>query len=568
MVDDNDQSRLRGSMGRRGPNDAAGGTGPNGPNGPPAGANDPVAPGPTSSPGRAPASPMPPAPSVTPIGAYPPVPPTGATPDAATNAYPPAPAGSGDQGGAPAAAEGPSAARRPRWIVPVAVGGVLAVLLAAIAAVVVLRDRDDTVEVRLVAATDAGDDPFTGDASLLDDTERGRARQAGDDAAAVGSGTSTREASAAGLDPAAVSASVPSGAEAAGAVYGSRLIPVCDVDKIASALERDPDARRAWASLMGTASSVEAVRSTLQGLTTLVLTRDTVVRNSRYASGKASWFPAVLEAGTPVLVDRQGLPRVKCSCGNPLDAVTLPSSVSLTGTRWSGFDEDALVAVAPVRSGTTEVATIDLSTGWPATATLGGGGGNAPVDPNPAVTTTTTAPPATAPTTTAPPVTAPPVTAPPTTAAPVGSRMVAGGYGPLRIGMSRSEVEATGWATERADDCNDALGGGPGGSGQKFAEPGTDVSGMVEFGEGDLVSLIHLDGHLVLGGGVTLVPGDGSSTVRSKIASAGGWVTSESYNELMQAPQVAFGMPGGIEFEMFLHSDGWDLATPYIYVCD
>ena len=65
----------------------------------------------------------------------------------------------------------------------------------------------------------------------------------------------------------------------------------------------------------------------VDSLTPVVLTDDTLVTNHGYRDGHATTLPAVLQAGTAVMVDTLGVPRVKCNCGNPL---TPPELVEAT----------------------------------------------------------------------------------------------------------------------------------------------------------------------------------------------------------------------------------------------
>ena len=60
-------------------------------------------------------------------------------------------------------------------------------------------------------------------------------------------------------------------------------------------------------------------------LTPMQLRADTRVTNHGFVDGHATSLQSVLQAGTAVLVDDHGRPRVKCGCGNPLlDPVATP----------------------------------------------------------------------------------------------------------------------------------------------------------------------------------------------------------------------------------------------------
>src|SRR2546429_115073 len=73
----------------------------------------------------------------------------------------------------------------------------------------------------------------------------------------------------------------------------------------------------------GSSASVEGIEPNdiatyVASLTPVILTSDTLVTNHGYANGHATTLRSVLQAGTAVMVDNTGVPRVKCNCGNPL----------------------------------------------------------------------------------------------------------------------------------------------------------------------------------------------------------------------------------------------------------
>ncbi|PKT71523.1 hypothetical protein CW362_18620 [Streptomyces populi] len=87
-------------------------------------------------------------------------------------------------------------------------------------------------------------------------------------------------------------------------------------------------------------------------LTPVVLRHDTLVTNHAYKHGKAVPFESLLQSGIAVLVDRRGLPAVKCSCGNPLrpskaDIKKVSVGFKDGNRKWSGFREDRIVVVEP-----------------------------------------------------------------------------------------------------------------------------------------------------------------------------------------------------------------------------
>lgn len=150
---------------------------------------------------------------------------------------------------------------------------------------------------------------------------------------------------------------------APGLYGGTRDESSCDGAAMADFLEANPAEGAAWAAVQGIAPS--AVRSYLAGLTPVLLRSDTLVTNHGFDAGAATAFPAVLQAGTAVLVDSLGTPRARCSCGNPLtdggDTSALAGGVS--GQRWSSFTDAAVVSVAPAQAAMSELTVVDPADG-------------------------------------------------------------------------------------------------------------------------------------------------------------------------------------------------------------
>lgn len=122
---------------------------------------------------------------------------------------------------------------------------------------------------------------------------------------------------AAGLTPPS-GASGPVQGSAPGLFGGSVDNSSCDRNQIASFLAAHPDEGAAWADAVG-ADQTE-IGDFLRELSPMILRVDTAVTNHGYEDGQLTSFPAVLQAGTAVLVDGYGTPRVKCNCGNPVAA--------------------------------------------------------------------------------------------------------------------------------------------------------------------------------------------------------------------------------------------------------
>lgn len=108
----------------------------------------------------------------------------------------------------------------------------------------------------------------------------------------------------------------PPASPAGAAIYGGSGENACDTAELVRFLEAHPEEAAAWAAVHGiTPQEVPAYVATL---TPGWLVADTHVRNHGFVDGRAIPRFAVLEAGTAVLVDDQGIPRVRCMCGNPL----------------------------------------------------------------------------------------------------------------------------------------------------------------------------------------------------------------------------------------------------------
>ena len=172
----------------------------------------------------------------------------------------------------------------------------------------------------------------------------------------------------------------------------------------ASALNRDPTLRWSGGNQVTTAQLPQYIRE----LTSVTLANDTRVTNYGYRNGRATPRQSVLQAGTAVMVDRYGVPRIKCNCGNPL---TAPQAVSTTptytGTRWPGFSPSNVVVVNQSSIEINVFVLVNLTGAGTIERSAGANGQDVAVDATPPATT--------------PPGTAPPATAPPVTPAPLGT---------------------------------------------------------------------------------------------------------------------------------------------------
>jgi hypothetical protein len=144
-----------------------------------------------------------------------------------------------------------------------------------------------------------------------------------------------------------------------GAYVGERDEAVCDRERLAEMLTgdgADTAAADAWFAALD--RNVEGRATYLDDLTGVHLRYDTRVT----AHGADGAIDAVLQAGTAVLIDRFGVPRVRCAGGVPLDEpAPAPSGTSESGSLdighasgaapWAGFDPASVVVVAGSGSG-------------------------------------------------------------------------------------------------------------------------------------------------------------------------------------------------------------------------
>lgn len=125
---------------------------------------------------------------------------------------------------------------------------------------------------------------------------------------------------------------------------GTRNRSSCDRDKLVLYLEANPDKARAWKAALGIDNDVDDY---LRTLTPVVLRRDTRATNHGFEHGEAFGFQALLQAGTAVLVDGTGVPRVLCACGNPLARAASLEGDGVTGRAWRGFSPNRVSSVRP-----------------------------------------------------------------------------------------------------------------------------------------------------------------------------------------------------------------------------
>ncbi|MEU9720096.1 DUF6777 domain-containing protein [Streptomyces sp. NPDC047976] len=213
-----------------------------------------------------------------------------------------------------------------------------AVALVAVVTLVVVLTRPGgggggtpqraAAEVFLQPAAEPGRDPFTDSSAAKQATPPPETPSRGTAAPTEPAGTRS------------VSGSSP------GLYGGTKDVASCDVEQQITALTSQPAINAAFASALGLRP--DAVAGYLRALTPVQLRIDTRVTNHGYRDGRATPYQAVLQAGTAVLVDGRGVPRVRCACGNPLGPpVALRADPKRFGRPWSSYRPAGVVVVAP-----------------------------------------------------------------------------------------------------------------------------------------------------------------------------------------------------------------------------
>jgi hypothetical protein len=97
---------------------------------------------------------------------------------------------------------------------------------------------------------------------------------------------------------------------------GSGELAVCDSGGLVAFLAGNSPKAAAWAEVLDI--NVEDIGTYVADLDEVILLHDTRVTNHGFRDGSPYSLQSVLQAGTAVLIDNQGVPRVRCACGNPL----------------------------------------------------------------------------------------------------------------------------------------------------------------------------------------------------------------------------------------------------------
>ncbi len=221
--------------------------------------------------------------------------------------------------------------------------------LTAVVAVALTRDGSPSSRtVTLIAANDPGPAPFTESVSTLDiDTTTLTAPPtSGSDHDGVGRATTLAARTVTARDR---------------SLYLRGTTSPCSQGRLIKILTADPDLARTWADTMGI--DVDDISTYVTTLAAVTLATDVAVTNHTYSTSNAHPFQAILQAGTNVLVDAYGTPRVQCSCGNPLLEPTIGTDPTIDGTPWPDFDPELIDHIEPTPEPLPEIPTTDPDTG-------------------------------------------------------------------------------------------------------------------------------------------------------------------------------------------------------------
>jgi TIR domain len=141
---------------------------------------------------------------------------------------------------------------------------------------------------------------------------------------------------------------------------GTQRKTSCDAARLVAFLETHPDKGAAWAGVLG--MSLDQVRAFVTQLTPVILRADTRVTNHGFVGGHATTFYSILQAGTAVLVDKHGVPAVRCFCGNPLTQARSDPPHPYRGNPWPGFDAEKVIVIKPATSAIKSFTVVDTST--------------------------------------------------------------------------------------------------------------------------------------------------------------------------------------------------------------
>ncbi|MBX6749962.1 MAG: hypothetical protein IRY85_09905, partial [Micromonosporaceae bacterium] len=142
---------------------------------------------------------------------------------------------------------------------------------------------------------------------------------------------------------------------------GTEKEATCDKAQLVAFLQQDRVKAEVWAGVVGI--TVDEIPAFIASLTPVLLRSDTQVINHGFKDGKAVEIPAVLQAGTAVLVDVHGAPVAKCFCGNPLKPAKAAAAVKFVGPVWPSFSPNQITVIVPVTQTVQQFVLVEPSSG-------------------------------------------------------------------------------------------------------------------------------------------------------------------------------------------------------------
>jgi hypothetical protein len=157
-----------------------------------------------------------------------------------------------------------------------------------------------------------------------------------------------------------------------GLYAGSGSQPVCDATALVTLLGDSGDKGQAWVDGLNSDStlqwsggaklSVDDVTTFVTELTSVFVRADTRLTGHGLLLGHDVPYQSVLQKGTAVLVDAQGVPRIRCASGSPLTAPEPAAKPKYRGTEWAGFSQERLVIVLPATTTLDTLRIVDIHT--------------------------------------------------------------------------------------------------------------------------------------------------------------------------------------------------------------
>ena len=236
---------------------------------------------------------------------------------------------------------------RMRWLVP-AIVVIVAALIGAGTVILFVDTNTAGASVTLIGATNPGTDPFT------------RSITIGETATFPTKISPITRTITANLTTNPTTRALTTTGNTPGLYGGTGKTDVCNPTQLADYLTHNQTKATAWAHTLGITTTT--IPTYIATLTPVILTTDTRITNHGYQNGPATTFQAVLQAGTAVLIDHYGTPRVKCGCGNPLTPPTSQPITTTRGTPWPGYDPTRTLTITPTPRPQTDFTLTDINT--------------------------------------------------------------------------------------------------------------------------------------------------------------------------------------------------------------